>query len=174
MTVADAATIDFAKVKKEADREGYKLGVDLCGAAEMGGTEYFVSTIASADGNLEALTSASAEVFNEAKTVGTLLFSAGVTKLVAVARVPEDKCDAISAIEWVEAALKSYNGTVLPGATSQLALGEVAAPEGEFPIKMKDVALKSGLDFLRAKGKLQDDSGSEDEMIFGDDDIGNF
>ena len=109
------------------------------------------------------------------ESVGVILVSAGVPSLSAWCVVPEDKSKVVPASEWLGAAIKAIGGELHPGSTATHASACVVPKEGEFTIKMKDVAIAAALNVLRAKGKLaDDDSDSGDEFIFGDDDIGNF
>lgn len=162
------------KAVKAATKEGAKLGMDLTGAHEMGGTEYFVTTLHNADGDYNALMAAKTALIEECTTVGVLLVSAGVKQLVACAIVPEDKSTVIPANEWLASAFKTIGATISEGATATYAEGIIVPKEGEFAIKMKDSVQAGGVDVLRTKGKLPADSDSEDDMVFGDDDLGNY
>ena len=62
---------------------------------------------------------------------------------------------------------------VSEGGNAEAAEAVVIPSEGEFAIKMKDVAIGAAFGLLRQKGKVKDDSDSNDEPVFGDDDIGN-
>lgn len=164
------------KLMKASKKEGAKLGMDLIGASEMGGTEFFCTTIVNAEGNFEVLTAAKDAMLEElTASVGVIIISAGVPSLSAWCVVPADKAEIVPANEWLAAAAKAVGATLHEGATATHASFQVAPKEGEFSIKMKDVCIAAALDVLRAKGKLADDSDSDDdEYIFGDDDLGNF
>ena len=161
---------------KASKKEGNKLGIDLVGASEMGGTEFFCTTIINAEGNFEALTAAKDAMLEElTASVGVILVSAGVPSLSAWCVVPEDKASVVPANEWLAAAVKAVGGELHEGATATHASAVITPKEGSFSIKMKDTLIAAALDVLRAKGKLADDSDSSgDEYIFGDDDLGNF
>ncbi len=108
-------------------------------------------------------------------SVGVIIVSAGIHTLSAWCVIPEDKASVIPANEWLETAVKSIGGNLHPGATTTHASAEIKPKEGEFAIKLKDTLIAAALNLLRAKGKLADDSdSSDDEYIYGDDDIGNF
>lgn len=168
--------VGIEKLMKASKKEGARLGMDLVGASEMGGTEFFCTTIVNAEGNYEVLTAAKDAMLEElTASVGVIIVSAGVPNLSAWCVVPEDKASAVPANEWLGAAVKAVGGELLEGATSTQASAVVTPKEGEFSIKMKDALIAAALDVLRAKGKLADESESdEDEYIFGDDDLGNF
>ena len=109
------------------------------------------------------------------ESVGVVLVSAGVPSLSAWCVVPADKADVVPANEWLAAAVKAVGGELHEGATATHASACIKPKEGEFTIKMKDTLLAAALAFLRAKGKLADESDSDgEEYIFGDDDLGNF
>ena len=164
----------MSHLKKAATKEGGKLGMDLTGSAELGGTEFFCTTVQSAEGDMDALMAARDALIEECKVVGVLLFSAG-KDLACCAIVPEDKAEVIAADEWLTAALKPLGAQIEEGATKTFARALVVPAEGQFAIKMKDQALAAGVALLREKGKIPDDDDDDDEGVcFGDDDIGNF
>jgi hypothetical protein len=163
------------KLLKSAKKEGSKLGIDLVGASEMGGTEFFCTTIVNAEGNFEILTAAKDAMLEElTASVGVILVSAGVPTLSAWCVVPEDKADVVPADEWLGTAVKAVGGELHSGATKTHASAVINPKEGEFAIKLKDAVIAAALNVLRAKGKLADDSDSGDDICFGDDDLGNF
>ncbi len=167
-------TLDVSKLIKQATKEGGKLGMDLTGAAELGGTEFFVTTCQGAEGNMEALLKAKEALLEECTMVGVLLMSAG-KELACCCMVPEDKADQIAADHWLATALKAVGGEVAEGASKTFAQALVSPKEGEFAIKLKDAVLAAGVQLLREKGKIpDDDSDDDDEVCFGDDDLGNW
>lgn len=165
-----------AKLMKSSKKEGNKLGIDLVGASEMGGTEYFCTTIVNAEGNFEVLTAAKDAMLEElTASVGVILVSAGVKTLSAWCVIPADKAAEMPANEWLGAAVKAVGGELHEGATATTASAVITPKEGEFAIKQKDVMIAAALDVLRSKGKLADDSDSDDsDYIYGDDDLGHF
>ena len=173
-TPVTAAPAVNPKKLASCEKEGNKLGIDLTGASEMGGTEFFVTTAVNADGDYDCLMATRRALVEECTVVGVLLVSAGVKQLVACAIVPEDKAAVIPANEWLAAAFKTIGAEIKEGATSTYAEGIIVPKEGEYTIKMKDAIQAGGVQVLREKGKLPEDSDSEDEMCFGDDDLGNY
>ena len=167
-------TQDISKLIKQATKEGAKLGMDLTGAAELGGTEFFVTTCQGAEGNMEALLTAKDALVEECTIVGVLLLSAG-KELACCCIVPEDKADQISADFWLATAIKAVGGEVAEGASKTFAQALVTPKEGEFAIKLKDAVLAAGVQLLREKGKIpEDNSDDDDDICFGDDDLGNW
>jgi len=168
--------VGIEKLMKASKKEGARLGMDLVGASEMGGTEYFCTTIVNAEGNFEVLTAAKEAMLEElTASVGVIIVSAGVPTLSAWCVVPQDKAAEVPANEWLGAAVKAVGGELHEGATATHASAVITPQEGQFSIKMKDALIAAALDVLRAKGKLADDEDSDDEeYIWGDDDLGNF
>ena len=162
------------KLVKKAEKEGAKLGMDLTGASEMGGTEYFVTSLNNAEGDYDALMAAKKALMEECTCVGVILVTAGVKVLNACCIVPEDKAAVLPASEWLATAFKSVGAEIKEGATATYAEGTIVPQEGQYTIKMKDSIQAAGVQVLREKGKLPEDSDSEDEICFGDDDLGNY
>jgi hypothetical protein len=167
-------TQDIAKLIKNASKEGAKLGMDLTGAAELGGTEFFVTTCQGAEGNMEALLKAKEALLEECTIVGVILLSAG-KDLACTCSVPEDKADQIAADVWLATAIKAVGGEVAEGASKTYAQAVITPKEGEFAIKLKDAVLAAGVQLLREKGKIpEDNSDDEDDICYGDDDLGTW
>ena len=168
-------TQDVSKLEKQATKEGAKLGMDLTGAAELGGTEFFVTTCQGAEGNLEVLIKATEALKEECTIVGVLLLSAG-KDLACVCIVPEDKAEQIAADFWLTTAIKALGGEIdAESASKTFAKALITPKEGEFAIKLKDAVLAAGVQLLRENGKIPDDSdNSDDEICYGDDDLGNW
>jgi hypothetical protein len=164
------------KRMKAAKKEGGKLGVDLTGAAELGGCEFFVTTNIGSEGDLDCLMAAKAEMLQElTASVGVVLVSAGVPDLVATCVVPADKTEVCPANEWLAAGVKAVGGELMEGASALEASAIITPKEGLFSIKLKDELIAGCLEYLRSKGKLPADDGSDDdEYVWGDDDLGNF
>merc|ERR1712087_928189 len=100
----DKAAKEAAKAKekllKTVIKEGGKKGVEIEGASDMGGLDFFCTTIESPDGDVEllqlAMTSMNSEPDPEAEDrkgcsghVGKMIFSAGAPQLAMVAYVPQ-------------------------------------------------------------------------------------
>ena len=93
-------------------------------------------------------------------------------KCGVVCYVPLEHQKTVTAEQWCGEIVGGLGGTVLPGATAELAKGEIGGGPDRFPIKLKDEALGASIKFLVKVGVFPDkDDDSEDEMVFGDDDF---
>merc|ERR1719436_1292352 len=90
------------KKLKKVVKEGGKRGVEIEGAADMGGLQFFCTSVDEPDGDLEmveecmkAMNAKSDPTEEERKGgsghVGKMIFSAGTEQLAVVAYVPEEK-----------------------------------------------------------------------------------
>uniref|UniRef100_A0A7S4F181 Elongation factor 1-gamma n=1 Tax=Chrysotila carterae TaxID=13221 RepID=A0A7S4F181_CHRCT len=187
---AAAAAKEREKLVKKVIKEGGKKGVEIEGASDMGGLEFFCTTIESPDGDLEllqlAMTSMNADPEEGAEDrkgcsghVGKMIFSAGVQQLAIVSYVPADKMAKVDITEWTENVVKAVGGKVVKTSTDAVSPkgGKVmeavvaADPDkGKFPLKDKDAAMAAAFAFLRSKGAFpDDDDDDDDEIAFGDD-----
>ena len=180
------------KVKKAIIKEGGKKGVEIEGASDMGGLDFFCTTMDLPEGDVTllnlAMSAMNAQPDPDAEDrkgcsghVGKMIFSAGVEQLAIVAYVPKDKAEKVDAVEWMTEVLAACGGTVMmspPQAADSpdgglTVEGVVKAdPEnGKYAIKDKDLAMAAAFAFLRSKGAFPEDNGDDsDDMIFGDDD----
>ena len=179
---------EYAKLQKACIKEGGKKGVEIEGASDMGGLEFFCTSLEMPDGNIELLelsmTAMNAQPDPEAEerkgcsgAVGKMIFSAGVEQLALIAYVPETKKDKVDVTEWVTSVLESVGGIVMmkpaepanspDGGLTVQAVIKGDADNGRFPLKDKDLAMAAAFAFLRSKGAFPDDDGGDDsdEMI---------
>merc|ERR1711881_800665 len=113
-----AAPVDAEKAKadklKKVKKEGGKRGVEIEGAADMGGLQFFCCAVELPDGDLDlleesmkAMNAKSDPTEEERKGgsghIGKMIFSAGMEQLAVVAYVPEDKYPVLSCEEWIKA-----------------------------------------------------------------------
>jgi hypothetical protein len=96
---------------KTVEKEGGKKGQDILGVSEMGGLQFFCTSIDTPDGDL-ALVNVCLNAMNKpvdeaaeerrggAGEVGKMLFSSGVNQLAIVAKIPQ--ADKINATEWMQ------------------------------------------------------------------------
>merc|ERR1719443_794803 len=159
------------KELKAIKKEGGKKGSEIAGAADMGGMTFMNCSLDSTDlggktiGEVERMATALAEMnrpvdpeAEEAK---------GGSEHVAL-----EHQKTVTAEQWCGEIVGGLGGTVLPGATAELAKGEIGGGPDRFPIKLKDEALSASIKFLVKVGVFPDkDDDSEDEMVFGDDDF---
>jgi len=189
-TAGRAAAAEREKLLKRVAKEGGKKGVEIEGAADMGGLDFFCTTLESPDGDvglLEAsMTAMNAEPDPDAEDrkgcsgrVGKMIFSAGVRQLAMVAYVPEALAEKVSAAEWLAHVCGAVQAEVVSppaaaespdGGLAASAVAKADADAGKFPLKDKDTAMAAAFAFLRSKGAFpEDNDDSEDEMVFGDD-----
>merc|ERR1712070_365565 len=112
------------KKMKKVIKEGGKRGVEIEGAADMGGLQFFSTSVDEPEGDLEMLVE-SMKAMNAEPTpgeeerkgcsghIGKMIFSAGVDQLALVAYVPAaaGQDDALCE-EWLKAVLASFGGEV--------------------------------------------------------------
>merc|ERR1712061_32550 len=91
-----------AKKLKKVIKEGGKRGVEIEGAADMGGLQFFCTSVDVPEGDLELLEScvkamnAKSDPTEEERKggsghIGKMIFSAGTEQLAVAAYVPEEK-----------------------------------------------------------------------------------
>merc|ERR1711918_158943 len=114
------------KKLKAVIKEGGKRGVEIEGAADMGGLQFFCTSVDEPDGDLDLLVesmtamNAKSDPTEEERKggsghIGKMIFSAGTEQLAIVAYVPEAKHAELSCQEWLEKALDSQGGELLTG-----------------------------------------------------------
>merc|ERR1719388_577703 len=93
---------EHKKKMKKVIKEGGKRGVEIEGAADMGGLQFFCTSVDEPQGDLDLLVK-SVEAMNEKSDpteeerkggsghIGKMVFSAGNEQLAVVAYVPENK-----------------------------------------------------------------------------------
>jgi len=198
---ADPAA-DAAKAAKEREKflakvikEGGKKGVEIEGASDMGGLDFFCTTMELPEGDVDLLLlsmeAMNAEPDPEAEDrkgcsghVGKMIYSAGVSQLAIVAYVPDAKhnksADKVDVTQWMDHVLKEVGGGQVVTAAApakspnggKVVVAKVAgnADKGKFPLKDKDTAMAAAFSFLRSKGAFPEDDGDDsDDMVFGDD-----
>merc|ERR1711982_40454 len=122
---------------KKVKKEGGKRGVEIEGAADMGGLQFFCTSVDLPEGDLEflqesmkAMNAKSDPTEEERKGgsghIGKMIFSAGTEQLAVVAYVPEEKQSELSSEEWLKAVLAIFSGEVV-SASASVSVGKVAA-----------------------------------------------
>ncbi|KAI9150974.1 hypothetical protein H9P43_009589 [Blastocladiella emersonii ATCC 22665] len=170
------------KTLKKVIKEGGKRGVEIEGAATMGGLQYFCTKVDEPAGNAELLVK-SVEAMNaevdEAEeerkggsgAIGKMVFSCNDQTLAIVAYVPADKTKDLSATTWLKSVLDQYEGKFVRG-DDGMAVGEIYSnPDaGKFTLKIRDEALPKAIVYLRSKGLFPEaDSDSDSDFVMGDD-----
>lgn len=169
---------------KKVVKEGGKRGVEIEGAADMGGLQFFCTSVDLPEGDLD-LTVESMKAMNvksdpteeERKGgsghIGKMIFSCGVDQLAVVAYVPEEKLGDLSCEEWLKTVLANFSGKVVSSSPT-LCSGSVKtnSDKGIFPLKIREPMILEANNFLRKKGLFPEDKDSDDdECVFGDDDF---
>lgn len=189
-----ALAVEVSEKKlKTIVKEGGKRGVEIEGAADMGGLQFFCTMIEKPEGDLDMLIesmkamNARSDPSEEerkggAGKIGKMIFSTTDAVFSAVAYVPKDKADECSAFEWLCEVAQQAGGAAsvkdvktFEGIDSKYwaAVSVHANREKElFPIKMRDPAISHAYTFLKKKGLFPDgDDEDDDEYVFGDDDF---
>eukprot|EP00300_Choanocystis_sp_HF-7_P021757 c20852_g1_i1.p1 GENE.c20852_g1_i1~~c20852_g1_i1.p1 ORF type:complete len:431 (+),score=126.48 c20852_g1_i1:1-1293(+) len=173
------------KLVKAVEKEGGKTGQDIIGVHEMGGLEFFCTTVSTPDGDLKltelCMFNMNKEVDPEGEErrggsgpVGKMIFSAGTQQLSLVAYVPQDKQAKVNATEWAQAVLAQLGGELAGTPSAGLASGIVKSDpaKGKYSIKLKDDGIAHGVAYLKERGCFPDTKeDSESDMVFGDDDF---
>lgn len=195
--VGEENEIKMPNEKKMAKvlKEGGKRGIEIEGAADMGGLQFFCTMMGSeiTDGKVEllvesmkAMNAKSNPTDEERKggagNLGKMIFSFAQdeSRLSAVAYIPKDKLQACSAKEWL-------HQVVMDIASKKIADEDIVTFEGIderawaciqiekggdlYPIKMRDPAISMAYNFLKKKDLFPEDDEDDDEFVFGDDDF---
>merc|ERR1711897_132374 len=110
-----------AKKLKKVIKEGGKRGVEIEGAADMGGLQFFCTSVDEPEGStdllmesVKAMNAKSDPTEEERKGgsghIGKMVFSAGVEQLALVAYVPEGKQAELDCEEWLQKVVSMFGG----------------------------------------------------------------
>merc|ERR1719409_1742670 len=128
---------DIEKARQKIIKEGGKKGVEIEGASELGGLDFFCTTVELPEGDVALLElsmlAMNAEPDPEAEDrkgcsglVGKMIFSAGVEQLAMVAYVPDaafnKSSDKVDVAAWMNDVCKAVEGAVVKGKTSVTSL----------------------------------------------------
>lgn len=180
---AEKVAKDKAKALKVVIKEGGKKGVEIAGAADMGGLDFFCSNMKESKGQPELLV-ASMHAMNKeidpneeeqkggSGHVGKMIFSASEegddAQCCAVAYVPVDKQDKLNAKEWMLDMLSSFKptGTLVGDATVGFAVGLIkhSPSDGRYLLKDQDAMLPAGREYLKKRDLIPEDKDEEDDM----------
>lgn len=183
------------KKMKALLKEGGKKGVEIEGAADMGGLAFFVTTVALPEENLDLLVE-SMKAMNAisdpseeerkggAGKLGKILICQTEEYLNVVAYVPTHKSAECNATEWLKHVVDMCMGPSNAAAAPVVNFDGIDAAnwaavsmkkDGEkniFPLKMRDTGISEGIQYLKRKGLFPDgDDSDDDEMVFGDEDF---
>merc|ERR1712194_645732 len=165
-------------------KEGGKRGVEIEGAADMGGLQFFCTSVDVPEGDVnllmectKAMNTKSDPTEEERKggsgNIGKMVFSAGVEQLAIVAYVPEGKQGELVCEEWLNKVLSLWSGKLVSSG-KDYCVGAIATDSDKniFPLKIREGLILEANNFLRKKGLFPEDNGDDsDEMVFGDDDF---
>jgi len=114
------------KVLKAVIKEGGKRGVEIEGAAVMGGLRFFCAKVDEPNGDIEMLRE-SVKAMNAVPDeeeeerrggsgeIGKMIFSAAESQLAVYAYVPKNEAEHIDAKEWLANVLGQFDGEVVGG-----------------------------------------------------------
>lgn len=177
------------KILKKVQKEGGKRGVEIEGASDMGGLQFFCTNVLEPKGDLDLLVE-SMKAMNQKSDpseeerkggsgkIGKTIFSISEKddKFAIVSYVPQELQSKILAKDWLEVVVKNLNVPTDGITTGPANCAKVEilqdGDKGIFPIKMKDVAITHALNHLKSKGLFPDkDEESDDDCVFGDEDF---
>jgi len=181
---------DPDKKLKKVIKEGGKRGVEIEGAADMGGLQFFCTSVDEPEGDCDLLLK-SVEAMNEKSdpteeerkggsgAIGKMVFSAGTDQLAMVAYVPEDKQGkgeggALVCEEWLQKLCSMWDGgkVTTSGKTYSVGIIPTNGEKNIFPLKIRESLILEANNFLRKLKLFPEDNGDDsDEMVFGDDDF---
>jgi len=181
---------DPDKKLKKVIKEGGKRGVEIEGAADMGGLQFFCTSVDEPEGDCDLLLK-SVEAMNEKSdpteeerkggsgAIGKMVFSAGADQLAMVAYVPEDKQGkgeggALVCEEWLQKLCSMWDGgkVTTSGKTYSVGIIPTNGEKNIFPLKIRESLILEANNFLRKLKLFPEDNGDDsDEMVFGDDDF---
>merc|ERR1712048_1028478 len=158
------------KQLKRVVKEGGKRGVEIEGAADMGGLQFFCTSVDEPNGDLdmmvESLKAMNAEAIpgdEERKGcsghIGKTIFSAGTEQLAVAAYVPDAKQSELSCEEWLKSTLAIFNGEI-SSVSAEICTGFVKtnSDKGIFPLKIREPMILEANNFLRKKGLFPEDN----------------
>merc|ERR1712217_337608 len=129
---------DPAKKLKKVIKEGGKRGVEIEGAADMGGLQFFCTSVDEPEGDVELLEKSMGAMNAESDPteeerkggsghIGKMVFSAGTEQLAICAYVPKNKQEELSCEEWINKVLSLYPGGKLESKSASYSSGFIKA-----------------------------------------------
>merc|ERR1712194_943931 len=185
--VVEPSAEDAEKARKDklkkVIKEGGKRGVEIEGAAGMGGLQFFCTSVDTPEGDLEMLVesmkamNAKSDPTEEERKggsghIGKMIFSCGTEQLAVVAYVPEEKQKELDCGEWLKKVLDGQGGKMdKKGKDISSGFVKTDSNNNVFPLKIREPMILDANNFLRKKGLFPEDNDDSDEMVFGDDDF---
>jgi len=154
--------------------EGGKRGVEIESAADMGGLQFFCTSVDEPQGDLALLVECVDDAMNAEAVegeerkgcsghIGKMIFSAGVEQLAVAAYVPPEKQGELTCKEWLETVLALFGGEVVV-ADDTLCQGVVKqdSDKGVFPLKIREPMILEASNYLRKKSLFPEDNSDFD------------
>lgn len=185
------------KTLKKVVKEGGKRGVEIEGAADMGGLKFFCTTVQEPAADLDltietmkAMNAKSDPTAEERKggagKLGKIVISSTEQKIAMVAYVPKDLSKECNALEWLTYTVS----TVIGNKDAFESAATIASCEGVdsanyatcvivnnpeknvFALKLRDAMISIAYNYLKARDLFpENDEDDEDDYVFGDDDF---
>merc|ERR1712176_492 len=155
------------KKMKKIIKEGGKRGVEIEGAADMGGRQFFCTTMEEANGDVDLLyeslraMNAKSDPSEEERKggsgrIGKMLISKDQedSKMALVAYSPPSKHTQLTAEQWMTDILSTLGGGEMVFGDAYTAKAELLndADQGLFVLKLKDSAISQSINYLKSKG----------------------
>merc|ERR1712203_722895 len=175
------------KKMKKVNKEGGKRGVEIEGAADMGGLQFFCTTMDEPNGDVDMLYE-SMKSMNEKSNpseeerkggsgrIGKMIISKDQddANLAMVAYCPPSKQGTLTADVWMKDMLAELGGGefLFGDATTAKALLTNNPDKELYVLKLKDSAITLSINYLKKKGLFPDgNDDDDDDYVFGDDDF---
>jgi hypothetical protein len=172
------------KMLKAVIKEGGKKGIEISGAADMGGLEFFNTIIEQCKGK-ECLVELAMHAMNKdidpeeeeskggSAEVGKVLIAPGEKEMCLCAYVPDDKVHKVQATAWLKAILDKWEipHSAMLKQTDTWATAHLMcdAEKGQFSLKLKESALQGGINYLREVGAFPEGDESDDDECYAND-----
>lgn len=169
------------KMLKAVVKEGGKKGIEISGAADMGGLEFFNTIIEQCKAKVcmveLAMHAMNKDIDPEEEEskggsaeVGKVLIAPGETDIALVAYVPDDKVGKVQAGKWIRAILDKWevphSCIITDTDTWCSALHPCDAKAGQFALKLKETALQGGINYLREVGAFPEGDESDNDECY--------
>lgn len=178
----------LAKKMKAVRKEGGKKGVEIEGAADMGGLKYFVTKVEEPEGDVDMMVETmknmnlKSDPSDEERKggsghIGKMIVSHNDDRCGIVAYVPVtngNECNAKVWLESVVALLEVGKPAVREDSGECYAMIEIPKNKETncFPLKIYPNVITHGLNYLKKKGLFPDEpDDDDDEIIYGEEDF---
>lgn len=179
----------LAKKMKAVRKEGGKKGVEIEGAADMGGLKYFVTKVDEPAGDVDMMIEtmknmnlksdpADEERKGGSSHIGKMIVSHDDNKCGVVAYVPVARTNECNAKTWLQETLNMGEvgkiTQIREDSGDSYAMIEIKkdAEKNLYPLKLYPNVITHGLNYLKKKGLFPEaDDDDDDDMVFGDEDM---